>query len=524
MHEQEQTRARRGAASRRVVPALVVLLAGLCVACSARDEALPRDAGFDAADDSGDARDGDVRDGADTPRDGDVALDTGVDASVSDAGAPDAGVDGGMEELLCPLERRVPTGCMPALDEGVAGLCDGLDDDCDGLVDEGCPCALGEVRPCFAGPPGRRGVGACADGTQQCAGGFEIGAWGPCVGGLSPAVETCNGLDDDCNGCADDLVGCIPDGTCPGPDDPRIPEGAPFTEIALRGRDFYAGDAARWSWAVEGGPCDGVLPRPSFTLMDGAAETAMFVPSLSGDYTVTLTVETADGTLFRCVFVVHVRGPGLRIELCYPESTTVDLDLFLSSPGSASPWFLDPTDKFSATPTACGWHNCEAILRGSMAPAGIPYPRVDWGYAWSPLAECEGGPLGAEWVALGACANPRLDIDNNLVEGIGVAENINVDAPRDGERFRVMVHNFTGLRARPLVNVYCEGRRVATFGAAPDEVPTFFSTPGGVGAMWRVADVTTRRDASGALACDVDLLRPPWRWTGYDVTYDDPRF
>jgi hypothetical protein len=87
-----------------------------------------------------------------------------------------------------------------------------------------------------------------------------------------------------------------------------------------------------------------------------------------------------------------------------------------------------------------------------------------------------------------------------------------------------MVHNFTGLRARPLVNVYCEGRRVATFGAAPDEVPTFFSTPGGVGAMWRVADVTTRRDATGALACEVDLLRPPWRWTGYDVTYDDPRF
>ncbi len=507
----EASRSRPGA-----VPLFLALLV-LSSACSVREGEEPRDAALGAAGDAGEPLDAAVDAArsvdAAPPRDGAVS-------SGAEGGAPDAG----LEEALCPVDRRVPTGCEPGLDERLAGRCQGLDDDCDGRVDEGCGCALGEVRPCFAGPPGRRGRGACADGTQQCTGGFEFGVWGPCVGGISPSAETCNGLDDDCNGCADDLVGCVPAGTCPGPDDPRIPVGAPFVETALRGRDFYGGAAVRWSWHVEGGPCDGVLPRPSFTLSDDTRETAKFVAMLSGDYTVTMTVEAPDGALFRCVFVVHVRGPGLRIELCYPESESVDLDLFLSAPGSTAPWFLDPTDKFSATPTACGWHNCEAVLRGSMAPGGVAVPRADWGHASSPLSECEGGPLGAEWAALGACANPRLDIDNNLSEGIGVAENINLDEPRDGERFRVMVHNFTGLRARPLVNVYCEGRRIATFGAAPDEVPDFFDAPGGVGAVWRVADVTTRRDAAGGLACDVELLRPPWRWTGYDVTYGDPRF
>ena len=121
----------------------------------------------------------------------------------------------------------------------------------------------------------------------------------------------------------------------------------------------------------------------------------------------------------------------------------------------------------------CGWHNCEANIRGSSPLSGAPVPRADWGYGTSLLAECENGPQGDTWRALGACSNPRLDIDNNLSEGTGVPENINVDRPRDGETFRIMVQNFSGTRARPLVNVYCAGRRVATLGAPPDEGPPF---------------------------------------------------
>jgi hypothetical protein len=82
-----------------------------------------------------------------------------------------------------------------------AEVCDGmLDESCDGQVDEGCSCTNGATQPCYAGPAGTPGVGACRAGTQTCAG----GQWGACLGQVLPTAETCNGLDDDCDGVVDD--------------------------------------------------------------------------------------------------------------------------------------------------------------------------------------------------------------------------------------------------------------------------------------------------------------------------------
>jgi len=75
-----------------------------------------------------------------------------------------------------------------------AEVCNGLDDDCDGLVDEE-PAGGGEV--CGTGL-----LGACAVGVQVC----EAGAL-RCVG-PEPVDEVCNGFDDDCDGEVDeDLAG-----------------------------------------------------------------------------------------------------------------------------------------------------------------------------------------------------------------------------------------------------------------------------------------------------------------------------
>ncbi len=98
--------------------------------------------------------------------------------------------------------------CNGIVDEGVTnacGLCgdvpaevcgDGIDNNCDGSVDEGCGgCNGNETRQCYSGPPNTVGVGTCAWGTQTCDGEF----WGNCEGDIPPAPEICDGKDNDCD-------------------------------------------------------------------------------------------------------------------------------------------------------------------------------------------------------------------------------------------------------------------------------------------------------------------------------------
>ncbi|HQB44277.1 MAG TPA: hypothetical protein PLV85_11760, partial [Polyangiaceae bacterium] len=55
---------------------------------------------------------------------------------------------------------------------GNTELCDpqhlGYDDNCNGQVDEGCPCTPGLSHWCFKGDPASRNKGACKDGVQKC--------------------------------------------------------------------------------------------------------------------------------------------------------------------------------------------------------------------------------------------------------------------------------------------------------------------------------------------------------------------
>lgn len=77
-------------------------------------------------------------------------------------------------------------------------ICNLVDDDCDGVTDED-PDGSGPLNlPQVGFACGTSQLGTCTFGTTVC----QFGSIA-CVGAVGPALETCNGLDDDCNGVAD---------------------------------------------------------------------------------------------------------------------------------------------------------------------------------------------------------------------------------------------------------------------------------------------------------------------------------
>lgn len=441
-----------------------------------------------------------------------------------DEGVPDAPSQWSMGDTGpgCSTEGMM---CTPVADGcGTTEQCDdGIDNDCDRSVDEGCACLPGTVQPCFAGPPGARAVGACQDGTQRCEGTGEFGQWGDCVGGISPLAEQCDGLDNDCNGCADEHECCGGELTCPGPGDPRIPTGRPFQTLTVDGTRFWSGNALQWTWTITGGPCDERLPSPTFSATGTDSPFLTFRPTLSGDYTVTLTVVDTQGMTRSCVFVIHIEGDGLRVELCWRpavDNNQSDLDLYLHDPRNNGDWFnsvAPVTQTGVVNANSCHWGNCAPSLRAT----GLS--RADFGYAPSQLDLCDQGPSGSLWRSMNLCPNPRIDVDGHgrMAEpSHGYIENINLDRPRDGETFRVLVHDCNGPASNPILNVYCGGRLRASIGAGSDLV----RMPGGrtcsvTDTSWRAADVTVAVDSTGVTTdCTVAPLRDPTTSTGFWFT------
>jgi hypothetical protein len=480
-----------------------------------------------------------------------------------------------------PTDNVLMSGGVPqSLLNGQSG--NGFDDDCDGLVDEGCTCpGNGQTKDCWlvpatqADPATKQPVGWCnpnAKGSLDCAG-FELATWsGVCRGANAPVHhDSCAPGDFNCDGLSgnSDQTGCncASSVVCPTQAVTQAPYPPPAMLPLIDGSQWITDATARnnamnWTWTVLGGDCDNVLPFPTFALYNNAnsatanARKGMRTPvkfdpalgryvaaagepliaiqataygngvaggqlhpafALSGDYVVQGEFDLG-GQHFTCTQKVQVRAPGIRAELCWDSVGNNDVDLHFARLQGAScgsqgqGW--DTT--CSATGQDCYYLNCQDQDLG-------------WGYAGSATTVCHG--WGSKRAAGVACDNPRLDRDNvscdradsdplsdgSLIGGGGYCgpENINLDNPKDGEKFVVGVNyygpSFGAAGAKPHVNLYCNGQRVLSVGYNPATGQTQFpqlkvAGDDSTGDLWTAAVITSHLDGGALSNCDVETV------------------
>ena len=281
-------------------------------------------------------------------------------------------------------------------------VCNGLDDDCDGSVDNGVGfvCQAGQTQNCT--------TGCTTPGTQSC--NATCTAFNDCAG-----PEVCNDCDDDGDGVRDDgflcrqgeagvscTTGCLTEGrgTCNSTCDGAIACVATAETCNYCDDD---GDGTRTDEMFTNSSAQNYLSCDEFTLMGGAACTD--VP----DFNIDLQLATAgvtDTVTAAWVSVPHVMGHGpFRIGfdvLCEneagvprPSGDGVGFSLLLAHAGDLElgEGITGPAEYATGVPTNQEGMAYEVWARSNltfMKTRLIQFPAGNWGSNFAGPAICEG--------------------------------------------------------------------------------------------------------------------------------------
>ncbi len=513
---------------------------------------------------------------------GELFSDSSVEGSIGNGGtqdgdpdqdgrscSPDASAAPGPVQRLCVHYGADDNECdghhdLTGFPANAAGG-NGFDDNCNGLVDEGCSCpTVGATKDCYLVPASQTAgglpVGWCATnskGSMDCGKNGEFPKWsGQCRGAQAPyGDDACAPGDFNCDGaeqnsatkdcsCHGEVVTCPVDvlQTVPYPNPSLLPLKVDAATWFLSAS--LVSSASNWKWTLRGGDCDNIAPHPSFGIYNGVngngnplgtqndtlgssgkehgmvasapAVNSVIYPafSLSGDYIVDGEFDWG-GKHYACSQKIQVRAPGLRTELCWDHmgnsiSGGDDIDLHVAMTSGV------PTAGAFNCPATKGWSGtCGAPTQEDCYYASCKNDSATTWHAATPTASsCVG--WGSKTTGA-TCNNPRLDRDitscdpsltnPNASDAFCGSENINMDNPADGEKYAVGVNFYRGGDVTKVhVNVYCNGERVLSSGYNPvtgNDFPQLAASGLNTdGDMWKAALITTHV-AAGVLSCDV---------------------